>query len=155
MKYNSTYNVNFRKLAVDLLPASVNRELLRAFLTPIMARISETHVKLMKYRRDRDFRLTHNGQRCYLRGALNEKFDPVLRRITIGEGGTAKSSMLYFRDDEKPTLLPTLINQRGYSQGVDDFTVEIPAELSPLTKLIAAMTSEYKLASKQFSIVIK
>ncbi|MDR0873367.1 MAG: hypothetical protein LBN27_07880 [Prevotellaceae bacterium] len=154
MLYNNTYNVNFRTLAVNLLPTMLRKERLIAFLLPIVGQIGLAHVELMKYRRQKDFRLTHNGQRCYLRGALNEIFDPILRRITIGEGGTATASIIWWREEEKPLLLPALINQRGYVAGVDDFTVEIPAELEPQKAQIAAVTAEYKLASKQFSITI-
>ncbi len=150
------YSINFGKLGILLLPVILRKSMLKAFVRTAMSGIAMLHVDSMKFRRDKNFRLTHNGQRCYLRGALNELYDPIARRIIIGDGEVRQIFVAWHRDEERQLFLPTLLPWRNFSANGIDFTVCIPPELFAdveIVKQIRATTNAFKLASKTFEII--
>ncbi len=170
MLYNNSYNINFKKLALLLLPTIFRKnilgELAKLLVTPI-AGIHGGKYGFAKFRFDCNFRLTHNGQRCYLRGCLNELYDPLPKpeghRIEIGEAEETTAFVIWERNNDKDmlVLVPAdsylMINARGYAGNGVDFTVLVPEELitgkSSKYANIYATIDEYKLASKQFIIL--
>jgi len=121
------------------------------------------YVGFAAYRRQTNYRLTHNGQVCYLRAVLNDTFDTALRRIEIGEGVETTMPIIYWREQERLVGAPPrgtdglIVGWRGTAAGGSfDFTVRVPAEIFAENTIITKMTAvirEYKLASKQFQII--
>ncbi len=106
--------------------------------------------------------MTHNGQRCYLRGCLNEIYDSFYRRIQIGEPEEAGVNLIFERNDPYNRVVfmsnryPFLIGMRGVAGAGLNFVVKVPQEIlnKPGEKeRIKATVQEYKLASKQFTII--
>lgn len=162
MKWDNSYNINFKKLALLLLPTAFRKNILRELTKLLVSPVNFVHVHFMAYRRECDFRLTHNGQRCYLRGCLNEIYDPIKRRIQIGEAEDVEMKGIYKRNDpEKRIVLinnsyPFIIGMRGFTGSEFDFTVRVPKDIldrSGEKARIKATVQEYKLASKQFTII--
>ena len=161
MRYNNIYRIVFVRIAVLLLPTRIRKSVLTVFLRVIYSQID--YIDFFNYRRTTNYRLTHNGQVCYLRAVLNDYFDLKLRRIEIGDGVEAQSVIIYWREMERLVGVPQrgtealLIGWRGTVVGsAYDFTVRVPQELytdSAAMIKIAAITREYKLASKQFQII--
>lgn len=99
---------------------------------------------------------------CYLRAALNDTFDPELRRITITDTAQNVGVMLVFqRDEERTIFVPLrnsgtvlLVNRRGFGGASGyDFVVNIPLALRGLDEArLTAVVNTYKLASKRFAI---
>ena len=160
----SIYDVNIKRLALLLLPIALRRPLMAAFAQTAVQGVHALHAVFMKWKGDCDYRLTHNGQVCHLRAALNDAFDPKERRIAIDDewsndtGGTT----VYMRCMERSLKVPgrvsgraIILNRRGFG-GVSgyDFWVSVPYALRATldeTRL-AAIVNKYKLASKRWTI---
>ncbi len=159
----SKYDVNFKRLALLLLPTFLRKPLLGALVYAAVSPLNYLHTKFVLFQRSTDYRLTHNGQVCYLRAVLNDQFDPIERRITITEDATGTGPlMLWRRSEDRAQLLPMresgtafIVNRRGFD-GVNsfDFWVNIPVALLEAVDVtrLKAIVNTYKLASKRFSI---
>lgn len=160
---NKIYNVDFRKLGLLLLPTFLRQPILSAIVNAMVSPIGYLHTSLTTFRNESNYRLTHNGQVCYLRAVLNDMFDPLARRITIGDiPGDVDGFTLYQRSVGRAKSIPrrdperlTVINRRGFG-GANrcDFEIMIPAVLQaniPASR-INAVVNTYKLATKRFLI---
>jgi hypothetical protein len=164
MLYNNSFRINFNRLAVLLLPTFLRKPLIIAFLHAAYSQITALYLLLLNYRNTKNYRLTHNGQVCYLRAVLNDYFDNEQRRIEIDDGMEAVSMVVYWREVRRLVGAPhresntaLIIGWWGTAvDGAYDFSVRVPPELyadsTTMTK-IAALVREYKLASKQFTII--
>ena len=81
----SKYEVNIKRLALLLLPTFWRRPILATLAYAMVSPLGYLHTRFVLFRRDTVYRLTHNGQVCYLRAVLNDTFDPIERRITVTE----------------------------------------------------------------------
>lgn len=159
----SKYDVNFKRLALLILPPFLRKPLMAALAYAAVAPLNFLHTKFVLFQRATDYRLTHNGQVCHLRAVLNDQFDPIERRITITEDAAgAGPLMLWQRSEDRALFLPMrgsgqalIANRRGFS-GINsfDFWVNIPISMSGSVDTIRlrAIVDTYKLVSKRFSI---
>ena len=169
----SKYDIDFKRLAMLLLPTALRRPRLSALAQVLMAPISRLGGELGDYRKEKDYRLRHNGQTCYLRAVINDRFDPVLRRIEIVEEDVdTLTPVVYPREDHTPLVIryrnvtdsegnpleQTLFFRRGFG-GTDriDFWIRVPQavrETSTYSELsLRALANQYRLTSKRFGIV--
>ena len=157
-----SFNVDFRKLGLLLLPTFWRRPLIGAFVRSMLTPLQEMHSEFMEVRERTNYQLSHNGQVCYLRAVLNDTFDPVGRRITITDiADEAINTTLYLRSEGKSVVLPrrdsgwaVVFNRRGFS-GVNryDFEVRVPVVLSGTDDIrLRAIVAAYKLATKRFVV---
>ncbi len=170
MEYNNIYKLNFARLAVLLLPVMLRKPVLVAYLRAIFSQFEL--IPFLSYRQTTNYRLTHNGQICYLRAVLNDRFDPDVgespedkrRRIEIGDGTAPAHTLVYWREKKILVGVPArgngalLIGWRGTATGGGaDFTVRVPLDVWEDAEKMAVMLAlirEYKLASKQFIITV-
>ena len=157
------YEVNFKRLALLLLPTFLRHPLIGGIIYAAVSPLSYIHTRFMLHRYDTIYRLTHNGQVCHLRAVLNDMFDPIARRITITDDAENSSGLiLYEREDQKSVLIPDrgttagmVVNRRGFG-GVDgfDFWINIPFVLQGELniKRLNAIVNSHKLASKRCQI---
>ena len=68
------YDVNFKRLALLLLPTFWRRPLFAAMAYAAVSPLQYLHTRFILWKRESDYRLEHNGQVCYLRALLNDKF---------------------------------------------------------------------------------
>lgn len=159
------YDVNYRKLALLLLPLRLRKPLLAALIYSAVQPLRELNMHFRTLREESKYNLTHNGQVCYLRAAINDVFDVDDRRITITEAEpvvAGGSTIISVRDDDTPLAVaqredanPTVIHRRGYIVAVGaDFQVNIPSSLKDSIDAaqLAAVISKYKLVSKRYAI---
>jgi len=149
------------RIAVLLLPTFLRKPALIAFLQTAYSQIG--YINFINYRRATNYRLTHNGQVCYLRAVLNDYFDNEMRRIELGDGVETQSTIIYWRELERLVGVPPrgtgalIVGWRGTQiGGAYDFIIRVPQDMyddSASMIKIAAITREYKLASKQFQII--
>lgn len=160
----SVYDIKIKRLALLLLPTTLRRPLVAAFMQSAVQGCNVLHGDFMRWKADKDYRLSHNGQVCHLRAALNDTFDQTERRITVDdeEGGGQPGARLFVREMDRHILLPVrdsgkafIINRRGYG-GVNgfDFWVSVPYALMGKIDVprLAALVDTYKLASKRWTI---
>jgi len=109
--------------------------------------------------------LSYNGQTIYLEKMLNDRFDPIQRRIVIqheddngvfwyleDEGQAAK---YLYAESETGGTLAYLYNEGENSSGLPDgidFRVKAPLSLSSLEVRMKSEINKYKLAGKQYEI---
>lgn len=162
---SNIYNIDYNKLAVLLLPTFLRKPIILAFAHSLLSPLNNLHSRFINFQKEKEYRLKHNGQVCYLTAALNDRLDYTNRRITITDNivdGT--KIVLYMREEYKHLLITlrcngaTVINRRGYSgAGGLDFWINIPAEVygNINESLIKSITNTYKLVSKRFAINYK
>lgn len=159
----SKYEVNFKRLALLMLPTFWRKPIVGAITYAMVSPLCYLHTWFILFRRESIYRLTHNGQVCYLRAVLNDQFDPIERRITVTDAANSMGIlMLHNREEDKAILLPVretgraiIVNRRGFD-GINgfDFWINIPLVLLETLEVarLKAIAGSYKLASKRFSI---
>lgn len=160
----SLYDIDYKRLATLLLPMRLRSGTLNAMLSSVSRPLGELRQELVSYRADKDYRLSHNGQVCYLRALINDKLDAELRRIIIAEPDNSESSiimlhkratLLYRRIPQRVTNSTLRIFRRGLSgAGQIGFWVKVPHELrgNINEQVIHALVSNYKLASVRYGV---
>lgn len=151
------YNLNIDKLLVLLTPTFLRKPKLIAWLRTLAMPLNKL-LDDFKVHRERDlYNLAHNSQVCYLRKALNDEFDPQLRRIKIEDGRQKQRQYIYPRSANKPLYLGKIyLYQRGdYIDGGVDFVVVLPHGLEYDRYKLEALVNFYKLAGKRWTIEIK
>jgi hypothetical protein len=153
------YDIDFRRLVLLLLPTFLRRPRIVAFVSALISPLSQLHGRFKRFRDDIDYRLTHNSQTCYLRGALNDLLDPVERRITVSDVPPSHGlTLVPEREAGQPLLMPSratgavVVGRRGFAVSGHDFMVTIPTGVD--ADRAAGVVNEFKLASKRFITVI-
>ena len=148
------YHLNINKLVELLLPTFLRKEKMLAWLRAL-------HFPLVKVVDDFNFNrnqnlynLAHNGQVCYLRKALNDRFDVSARRIKITDGNRYKRQYIYTQGERKPKYLGVMYLRQNtdYADTGVDFIVEVPKGLKYNDYEMKALIEFYKLASKRYKI---
>nr|DAM93087.1 MAG TPA: hypothetical protein [Caudoviricetes sp.] len=150
------YNLNIDKLLVLLTPTFLRKPKLVAWLRTLAMPLNKL-LDDFKVHRERDlYNLTHNSQVCYLRKALNDEFDPQLRRIKIEDGTRNIRRYIYQRNVNRPLYLGRMfLYLRGnYIDGGVDFVVVLPRDLEYDKYKLEALVNFYKLAGKRWTIRI-
>ena len=150
------YNLNIDKLLVLLTPTFLRKPKLVAWLRTLAMPLNKL-LDDFKVHRERDlYNLTHNSQVCYLRKALNDEFDPQLRRIKIEDGTRNIRRYIYQRNVNRPLYLGRMfLYLRGnYIDGGVDFVVVLPRGLEYDKYKLEALVNFYKLAGKRWTIRI-
>ena len=153
---SAMYNFNIDKLLVLLTPTFLRKPKLVAWLRTLAMPLNKL-LDDFKGHRERDlYNLTHNSQVCYLRKALNDEFDPQLRRIKIEDGTRNIRRYIYQRNVNRPLYLGRMfVYLRGnYIDGGVDFVVVLPRGLEYDKYKLEALVNFYKLAGKRWTIRI-
>ena len=154
---SAMYNFNIDKLLVLITPTFLRKRKLVAWLRTLAMPLNKL-LDDFKVHRERDlYNLIHNSQVCYLRKALNDEFDPQLRRIKIEDGRQNQRLYIYPRSANRPLYIgKVFLYQRGsYIDGGVDFVVVLPHGLEYDRYKLEALVNFYKLAGKRWTIEIK
>lgn len=151
------YNLNIDKLLVLLTPTFLRKPKLIAWLRMLATPLHKLMYDFQQARTADLYNLAHNSQVCYLRKALNDEFDPQLRRIKIEDGRQKQRLYIYLRSANRPLYLgKVFLYQRGaYIDGGVDFVVVLPQGLEYDRYKLEALVNFYKLAGKRWTIEIK
>ncbi len=146
--------MNIKRLIVLLIPTFLRQSKFIAWLFVLSKPLEMLYSDFVSYKLKTGQNLKINGQVCYLRKALNDEFDPYLRRIKIYDAVIQKGSYLYKISEKKPQYLGKLYlySSLYLSEKGSHFIVEIPSELNPKTYKIETMINYYKLAGKKYII---
>lgn len=151
------YDVEYKKLAVLLLPMCLRKGTLTALLNVLTIPLQGLSESFAEYRRQKDIRLNHNGQVCFLRGVLNDQFDKEQRRIRVEDNESTSGGVIIEERGKTPKSfiwhMPKRIYRRGWeATGGIGFVVEVPEELRPREQELRSIVNEYKLASMRYLI---
>jgi hypothetical protein len=150
------YKIDFDKLVLLLLPTFLRKPLLFGYLKALISPIASLHYRWSKMREENLKKLSYNCQRCYFRGALNDQFDPVLRRITFDDTLSLQQDYIYTQAENLDVYLGTMWLEQdfNYAGSTVDYLVMVPRDIMN-TKLneIVALIEFYNLAGKQYQII--
>jgi hypothetical protein len=150
------YKIDFDRLILLLLPTFLRKPVLFAYVKALMSPIASLHYKWEQMRSENLKTLSYNSQRCYLRGALNDRYDPDLRRITIDGTLNIEQDYIYTQAENLDVYLGVMYLEAefNYTNSKVDYLVNVPRELMN-TKLneIVATIEFYNLAGKQYQII--
>lgn len=150
------YKVDFDRLVLLLLPTFLRKLVLFGYIRALITPIASLHYKWSRMRDENLTKLSYNSQRCYLRKALNDKYDLELRRITIdGILGTAQD-YIYTPAENLDVYLGIMYLEEdfNYSNSTVDFLVNVPGQLlNDKINEITATINFYKLAGKSYKLL--
>ena len=148
------YNVNWAKLGKILIPNFLRSELMKVWVLIVTECVDYIHYQFLQNRDANIYNLAHNSQICYLRAALNDRFDPGLRRIEISSGNAFTRQYIYTDGEQKPKYLGTmfLYDDADYEDKGVDFIVKVPNDLQFSIYAMTALVNFYKLAAKRYKI---
>ena len=148
------YNLNIDKLLVLLTPTFLRKPKVVAWLRALAIPLHKLLYEFQQARESDLYNLAHNSQVCYLRKALNDEFDSLLRRFHIEDGKQNARLYIYPRSSNKPLYLGKVyLYQRGdYIDGGVDFIIVLPQGLEYDRYKLEALVNFYKLAGKRWEI---
>lgn len=157
------FNIDWNVLALDNIPTMLRKHLYAAYIQFALKPLSSLYYKWFNWRIDNIYKLEHTGQVCSLEGSLNDKFDPVERRIRIGDGQIYDTIYIYSEAEAQDRFLNTeaedsTIWLRTESETADtglDFIVYVPEQIYE-TQIYAldAHVKFYKAGGFRFNIFI-
>lgn len=156
--FSKIFDIDYPKLVSLLTPPDLRKQRLLALLGALIMPVRTVYGSFKANRISNLYKLAHNGQICYLRKALNDSFDPVLRRIYIGDGSRFKRQYIYTSGEQQARYLRTIYIQptTEYEDTGVDFKVIVPVgfDLAGNLYQLRALIDFYKLAGKRYTIEI-
>ncbi|MBO2009159.1 hypothetical protein [Hymenobacter negativus] len=162
---NIRYKVDFDYLSTLLLPALLRKPKLRAWLAALLAPLRQLYATFLLYAEATRIELAYNSQTIVLEGALNDQFDPLLRRIRIDNSDTELIPLyLNFVSELQPDVYllfaaesPPWTYCYGYVEfsTQTDFTVRVPVLLRnpQRTDQLNARIRHFKLATRHYRLL--
>lgn len=167
--------IDYRKLAVLLLPTFLRRPVMMAMLRVLMYPLQSLHDQHQAARTQRLYELHHTSQICYIKDALNNAFDitdyadgfeienidAVGQWVWLYDEKDGEGNVIDKYRDGNHKLFdnPTFVHDiSSILQTTSSFWVKVPPgiELNEGNKaLIRSIVNKYRLASRTFEIIRK
>jgi hypothetical protein len=146
------FDINWNVFGVQNLPNKWRDVSSIQFVKVLLRPINDLYYKWYNWRLDNIYKLEHTNQICYLRGSLNDKYDPVERRIYIGNGLLFDTQYIFTEAEDETLWLRT--EAETADTGLD-FIVYVPDTIYN-TRLVEleAHINFYKAGGKRYKIVI-
>ena len=156
------FRVDFDKWVLSMLPSLLRRGVMFALCRASVAPIKTIYGRFMEKRKAHLYALTHNGQVCYLRAALNDAFG-LTKGFEIvdyddgrGEWLFAKSedldNQLYAVDEQlkdESDPVPILYDEARLNLPMNTFIVQVPAAIySTSLDKVKGIVERYRPLSK-------
>jgi len=150
------FKIDYDRLIILSLPTFLRKIGVVSFLSSLNTAIKSVYANFTDNQNSNIYKLAHNGQVCYLRAALNDSFDPSLRRIYITEGNKFNRVYIYTNAENQPRYLGKMYLRTSLDYGDTgvDFRVVVPKDFDLTNNIyqLSAMIDFYKLASKRYKI---
>ncbi len=149
------FEIDFKRLIVLLLPSRLRRPLVFGLLRAGAVGVERVYGEFTNVRAGHIFRLTHNGQVCYLRGVLNHYFGSGFRIGSIKQEGewlyavTESGEQIPVTVSEPGPGVPVVYSEQMLNMAQNDFIVFVPARAWHRLAEIKAMVDKYKLITKR------
>ena len=157
------YKIDWNILALDNIPTALRKPSVSALAQIVLKPLNSLYYKWYNWRIDNIYKLEHTGQICSLRGSLNDKFDPLHRRIYIGDGQIFDTTYIFTEAEEQDVWLdtegePDTIWLRTEGETADtglDFIVYVPQDIyDRQLDGLKAHIDYYKAGGKRYKIHI-
>lgn len=149
------FEIDFKRWIALLLPTMLRRPLIFGRLRAAVGAVERLYAEFSEMRTRHVFRLTHNGQVCYLRGALNYQFGGGFRIGSMKQEGewlyavTESGEQIPVAVSEAGKGVPVLYSEQNLNMAQNDFVVFVPAQVWDRLAEIEAMVDKYKLITKR------
>ncbi|WP_268848154.1 hypothetical protein [Flavobacterium aestivum] len=156
------FDINWNVYGVQNLPNKWRDVISIQFIKVLLRPINDIYYKWYNWRIENIYKLEHTGQICYSRGSLNDKFDPIERRIYITDGLEHDTFYIYTEAEDRTIWLYTeaenkTIYLRTEAETADtglDFIVYVPLEIYNTQKdSLIAHIEFYRVAGKRYKII--
>jgi hypothetical protein len=160
------FEINYKRLALLLLPTFLRRDVLVAFLRAMTAPVVTLYNLSVINRKNNLYRLRMNGQVCYLRKVLNDAFPYADGTIRIeDEKITGRWSYAWDIDNAKGAVLlahdlsagqvTKIWDREAIMDKVNNFVVVCPKKIHNDNNniKIKSILNTYKLLSKSYRII--
>ena len=152
--------INWKRFVVSLLPVKLRTGSVYSLISAMVSGVVHIYNTLLSYNSNVTYKLAHTSQVWSIEDALNDRFDPQLRRIYIQDAGGEVVTLIHRRSDEEPVMIqprtdPALLihNRSAYDGGNFDFIVKTPYTYSQGDiYAMRALVDYYKLAGKRYDI---
>lgn len=150
----SIYNYDIKTWICHSLPTFLRKPKMRSWLEALSAPWQGLQTAFKEYRAESLSKITHTAQVALLRKALNDRFDPVQRRITIGDASGRMRPYFYSENANRPVVLGKAYLYGGiYSGGSYDFIVSAPFPIDGnMQNAVRAFIDFYKLPEKTYQL---
>lgn len=149
------FEIDFKRLIVLLLPSWLRRPLIFGLLRAGAVGVERVYGEFTNARAGHIFRLTHNGQVCYLRGVLNHYFGNGFKIGSMKQEGewlyavTESGEQIPVTVGEQGPGVPVVYSEQMLNMAQNDFIVFVPARAWAKLAEIKAMVDKYKLITKR------
>lgn len=149
------FEIDFKRWIALLLPTMLRRPLIFGRLRAAVGAVERLYAEFIEMRTGHVFRLTHNGQVCYLRGALNYKFGGGFKIGSMKQEGewlyavTESGEQIPVTVREADKGVPVLYSEQTLNVAQNDFVVFVPSKAWNRLAEIEAMVDSYKLITKR------
>ncbi|MBQ3563249.1 MAG: hypothetical protein IJA21_01410 [Clostridia bacterium] len=157
------FKIDYNRLVVLLLPTFLRRPVLFGFLRAAVWPLEQLYNKFRTARGEHNYRLTHNGQVCYLRACLNDHFKSnmgVFDIISVEREGewlfavteTGERVPITISEDNISGTenVPIVYNELMLNTEQNEFIVSVPADIyDTALEEVKALVNQYKLISKR------
>lgn len=126
------FDIDFDRWIATMLPTFMRLRRVfafcRALCSPLYLGEDGLYPRFLRARGDHIYRLSHNGQVCYLRAALNDAFD-LKKGFEIEDADGYKGEWVYAKDPTMPEQLLAVDEGKNSKPGDNDSLPEHPTPL--------------------------
>jgi len=158
------FDINWYNFGAEMLPTKWRDSTTIAFVKVLLKPINQVYYSWYNWRIDNLYKLEHTGQICSLRGSLNDKFDPIERRIYLGDGQQNPTTYIYTEAEAQDVFTNTeaegnegtmyVYTEAETADTGLDFIVYVPFDI--LNREIYAIKAHielYKAGGKRYAII--
>jgi hypothetical protein len=142
-----SYSLTWTRIIRQTLMGAIARSPMLEWLLALISPVAGLHNALLTFRARVLESITITGQVCRLRTGLNDRFDPISRRIYIIDQEEPSPLFIFLESENRPVYLPVFITGSAV-----EFLVMVPAELAPDEQLIRQFLNAYKLVTKRYRL---
>lgn len=152
------FKIDWNIFALDNIPTMLRKPSTAALAQLLLKPINSLYYQWNNWRIDNLYKLEHTGQVCSLEGSLNDAFDPVERRIYIGDGNFHDTTYIFTEAEDQDVWIDDTLYLRTEAETADtglDFIVWVPEEIYNLQIYgLHAHVKFYKAGGKRYNIMI-
>lgn len=153
--------VDFKKLITWLIPIPILFSRIKALVYVFVKEVKFIHGKVLTSRANFLYYLEITPQVCKLEKMLNDRYDPIQRRIYIADGSDFDPIYMYQKAEDKPVFFylkseaetdPIFYKKNEISSDSQDFVVFVPLSLTFSEAEMSALLDTFKLAGTIYTI---
>lgn len=155
--------IDFALLTILLLPAIMNRTLIKDFLSVVHISINKTQTNATQLYDDTAYLMQFNEEKIYIEHYLNDQHDPVLRRIYIDNIEQDQNTYLFNNIEQNENVYDfnlgdpdeeiLYLYDNSEIDNLDDFVVVIPYFFVYRVDVLKSHVDMFKLPGKKYSII--